>query len=984
MTQDPQPGPLADLAADWPQLSRLLDEALALPAAQREVWLDGHTGLSAPLKTTLRRLLDAQAAAETGDFMRSLQGRLPLPPNGEEGPLAGDTVGPWRLVRLLGEGGMGSVWLAERADGLLKRPVALKLPRLTWVPGLAARLARERDILAALDHPNIVRLLDAGVDASGRPWLALEHVDGQPLDAYARGAKPTLRDRVSLLLQVAAAVAFAHARLVVHRDLKPSNIFVTANGEVRLLDFGIAKLLGGDEPERTALTQVGGRALTLDYASPEQVRGEPLGVATDVYSLGVVAFELLAGARPFRRTRDSAAALEEAILLQDAPLASSLAADAATARALRGDLDAILNQALKKAVGERYSSIDALAADWRRWLRDEPVAARPDSVAYRLRKFMQRRRVEVVVGGIVAFALVGAAGVSTWQAQRAEAARALAEQEAATARSVQAFVESVFLANSGDQARPGAGRETTARDLLDRGAQRIGTELKQQPVARVRLLGLMAGMYEDLSEFGRMRELAEMRVAQAAELAPGAREPEQVMALADLAHALAISGREADARARLDEAEAVMQRAQLTDAPLRLRLLVRRGSVHRADDPERAAAAAEQAWALAGRLPPSQDQVIAAYLVAEARVHHKGESEGALRVLNEAVPLLERRPDLGASILAPMHTLKGDAEFKLGRLDAAEASYRRGIAVERARGGSGALPNQLAQQFAQFLVRQERWRDAVDVLQPSWEWARTHTKDYETTVPMVSVTFGQALVAMGRLSEGLTALDLAVEQVARLQDAADIAPRIAAWRAMAWVRAQRLRDAELALASIDFELANRQMRSPPQVEQARREIQLARGRGSDALAGWRAERKAAGRTEVPDARKEPVAAVESARLVRASGDSATALAQAQAVIAAFDERAASGTPWRGATPAIAWQVAGEALLQLGRHREAAEALEQAAALLRPHVDTSRSLQLASLLGSLADAAKRTGQAERAAALVREAGQITRLTLGESG
>ncbi|MGZ8320514.1 MAG: protein kinase domain-containing protein, partial [Telluria sp.] len=887
---------------------------------------------------------------------------------------AGDAIGPYRLLSELGSGGMGAVWLAERADGALNRQVALKLPRMVWAKGLAERMARERDILATLEHPNIARLYDAGVDQHGRPYLALEYVEGRPIDVYVKERGLSVRHRLELLLQVCAAVAFAHSRLVVHRDLKPSNILVTADGQVRLLDFGIAKLMEGDSTRETQLTQLAGRALTLDYASPEQVRGEPLSTASDVYSLGVVSYELLTGTRPYRLKRGSAAELEEAIEQSEPALASRAAIDAAPVRVLRGDLDAILNQALKKSIKERYRSVEALADDWQRWLRDEPVAARPDSAVYRLRKFVRRHRAQVAAAALVTFALIGGTGASLWQAQRADSARLLAEHEATTARAVQGFLESVFLSNRGDQALPAAGRQATARDLLDRGAQRITTELQDQPKARLRLLEVLSGLYEDLGELERMRELSELRLAQAELMPPAERDRERVRALTDLAHALAIGGREVDARARLDEAEALLERAGLEEVPLRLRLLVRRGSVHRADDPARAASAAEQALALAGTLPPSVDGVLAAYLVGESRAT-RGEPDGAVSVIREAVTLVERRPELGASILAPLHTLLGDAEFARGRTDAAEASYRRGIEVERARGGSGVLPHLLTVQFGRFLIRQERWREAAEAIAPTWDWARGQTAGYETTVPMASVTQGEALVGMGRLDEGLAALDLAVEQVSRLQDAADIAPGILAARATAWVRVQRLTDAEQALADIDAKLARRSQPSPRSVEQARRALQVARGRAQEAVAGWRAERAASGRAEVPDASTEPAALVEWAQLLLASGQHGAAHAHATSAIAAFDARQAAGQPWRGATLAQAWRVAGVSAEALGRPRDALQALQRAAALLRPEVDTSRSADLAELLTMLAKAAERAGQPQQAADARREARAI---------
>ncbi len=286
--------------------------------------------------------------------------RMPVRMRASEDPVAsgatlaqaGMLVGPYRLLREIGTGGMGAVWLAERADGMLKRRVALKLPRLAWdIPGLAGRMERERDILAELEHQNIARLYDAGVDAQGRPYLAMEYVEGRPLDVYCREHGLGVQERLGLFLQVARAVAHAHARLVVHRDLKPTNILVTSDGSVRLLDFGIAKLLEGEVGRESAneslLTQLGGRALTPDYASPEQIRGQAITVAVDIYSLGVVLYELLTGERPYKVA--SAAMLEDAVVRLEAPLASSVAHDKARARELRGDLDTIVAKALKKS-----------------------------------------------------------------------------------------------------------------------------------------------------------------------------------------------------------------------------------------------------------------------------------------------------------------------------------------------------------------------------------------------------------------------------------------------------------------------------------------------------------------------------------------------------------------------------------------------------------------------------------------------------------
>ncbi len=418
---------LDDLEHDWPAISGLLDEALALPAAARAGWLDARADIPPARREALRRILAQQAHVERDGFLGALPPLIEAPLPNDEMPAAGALVGPYRIVAPLGEGGMSTVWRARRDDGRPAREIALKLPRWTWGGRFAERLARERDLLARLEHAHIARLYDAGLDALGRPWLAMELVDGLPIDAWCEQAQADLGARIGLLLQVCDAVAHAHARLVVHRDLKPHNIVVTRTGEVKLLDFGIAGLLAGDDDGAT-LTELAGRALTLDFASPEQIRGEPLGVASDVYSIGVVAFVLLAGRRPYQLRRGGLAELEDAIARADVPRASDAAEDPARRRALRGDLDAILARALRKDPAERYSSVEALADDLRRHLDGRPVNARPQGRAYLARRFVARHRAGVAATALVVLALAGGLGVALWQASVARAQQQLAER----------------------------------------------------------------------------------------------------------------------------------------------------------------------------------------------------------------------------------------------------------------------------------------------------------------------------------------------------------------------------------------------------------------------------------------------------------------------------------------------------------------------------------------------------------------------------
>ncbi len=628
--------PLQDLAERWPQIDALLDEALALPAPERERWLAALSGEHAALRDTVAQLLQAHAQAETGGFM----GELPaLPAAAVDTPAPGDTVGPYRLLAPLGDGGMGVVWLAERADGQLKRQVALKLPRLAWGSGVAERLARERDILATLDHPHIARLYDAGVDRHGRPYLAMELVDGRPIDAYGREHALPLRERLGLVLQVAAAVAHAHARLVVHRDLKPANILVTAQGQVRLLDFGIAKLLEGERTQETALTRQSGAALTVDYASPEQIRGEPLSTATDVYSLAVVTYELLAGARPYRLKRGSTAELEEAIALADPPLASSVAQAPALRKALRGDLDAILNRALKKDPAARYASMADFAADLERHLRREPVLARPDGAWYRTRRLLQRHRLAAALGAALAFSILAGAAAALWLAvaARSESRRAQAEvarQEAVRDLYLEAMTELSSIAGAGtDAARlaePHAVSrllEQRLRSMAPRFADRPGewqallqavmlqlnyssdfersvavgreylTHLKAHGAEPALVIGAYATMGRSLFQLRQLDESEAMRRAGLA-WAPGATDGRSSRArleiASDLGQLLLLRGRLAEGRGVLEQAEAQAVPTLAHDA-LRFRNLAQLASALLGFDEPRALALALQA-----------------------------------------------------------------------------------------------------------------------------------------------------------------------------------------------------------------------------------------------------------------------------------------------------------------------------------------------------------------------------------------------------
>jgi WD40 repeat protein/serine/threonine protein kinase len=429
---------LKDLSApEFSRLSTLWDESIEMTPAQRDAWLAALEVSEPRLAAVLREMFALQSGDQGRRFLETsdrLAGHVAALVEADPG-LIGRQFGPYRVLALLGHGGMGSVWLAERADGLFTRQVALKLihPALKSRV-MSERFAREREILASLHHAHIARLLDAGISDDGQSFLALDYVAGTPFTTYCDERRLTIRERLELFRQILGAVQYAHAHGVIHRDLKPANILVTAEGQVQLLDFGVAKLLTEGEAKETELTQLGGRALTPDYAAPEQIAGAPITTAADVYALGVMLYELLTGERPYKLKRDSRGALEEAILQADpaAPSRVAFKDAAAAARAtsakklsstLRGDLDTIAIKALKKLPAERYATANAFGEDIERYLRGDVVLAQRDSVAYRTWKFARRHRVALAAAGVLILTLAGGLAATSYEARVASKQR---------------------------------------------------------------------------------------------------------------------------------------------------------------------------------------------------------------------------------------------------------------------------------------------------------------------------------------------------------------------------------------------------------------------------------------------------------------------------------------------------------------------------------------------------------------------------------
>ncbi|HPK65052.1 MAG TPA: serine/threonine-protein kinase [Thermoanaerobaculia bacterium] len=548
----------------WREIRRLAGELDELDGAAREARL---AGVAPPVAAEVRALLAADDAALShrleaavghgaADWLAAQRAAAPEP--GAGGDLAGSRLGVWRLERPLGRGGMAEVWAASRADGEYRQEVAVKLlKRGMDSDEIVARFRRERQILAQLVHPAIARLLDGGVAPDGRPYFVLERVDGEPITQWCAAHGAELRRRVELLLEVAAAVAAAHRQLVVHRDLKPANILVTPAGRVKLLDFGIAKLLAPDAGEAADATRTGVRLLTPAYAAPEQLRGEPVSTATDVYALGVLAYELFTGQLPHRRAgRDTAtltAADEPAIPRPSTAVLTATAAGSGDgmadprarrrlARELAGDLDTIVLVALRPQPERRYGSVEAFAADLRNWLEERPIAARPDSVGYRFRSFVRRHSFGVSAALAILVALLGGLAATVWQAGRARANAVAAAAHAHRAERVKEFLIGLFEVADPDQSGLGS---VTAAELLDQAGHRLSRELATEPAIQAELLTTVARIDRSL---GRLDSAESLARAALASPAVAASDRHRGAALATLGSVLLAQG-------RLDEAE---------------------------------------------------------------------------------------------------------------------------------------------------------------------------------------------------------------------------------------------------------------------------------------------------------------------------------------------------------------------------------------------------------------------------------------------
>jgi serine/threonine protein kinase/tetratricopeptide (TPR) repeat protein len=733
-------------AARWPRVQEILNAALERAGTARERYLDEACGSDTTLRSEVVSLL---AHADTGLLGDPDDYQPPIEPEA-------DRIGPFRIIGSLGHGGMGSVYLAEREGTGFTQRVALKLLRAGMLvpagtaPQLEERFNRERHILARLEHSGIARLIDGGCTPTGQPYLAMEYVDGMPLTEYARHHALGIRDRVGLFIDVCEAVQYAHQRLVIHRDLKPSNILVADTGHPKLLDFGIATFA---EAEDATAAQTGSRTglwFTPSYASPEQVRRERVTTLSDLYSLGVVLYELLVDVRPYEAGSLSPGGLEDIVCRRIPERPSARAARPRLARLLRGDLDTIVLKALAKEPERRYGSVRDLADDLRRHLRREPVHARPDNFAYRLSTFLQRNR----TAGAAAIVVLAGLVATTWQARRAERARAVAEAARRQAEEVSDFLIGIFEASDPQQAPVDPALATA---ILERGVARAD-QLAEQPAVRARLLDALGMVFLNLGRYDDAHRL----VTQAL----GIRMATFGTTHADVAVSLQHMGQVKRAMGEYSAAETVYRQA----LDIQQRVLG-------PDDPATAqtlsdiafllpylgrAAEAESAYreVLAIRrrsLPPDDPAIGDAILRVAAILRSEGRTAQAESVGREGIAFRERvlgpdHPDVGAAIISVADYVAEDST----RRAEAERMYRQGLDIQRHVLGDRHLALQHGMNnLAELLVAAGRYREADSLFNELLVLLEERLGPDHESVGSIKESMADLLAAQGHLDQAI-------------------------------------------------------------------------------------------------------------------------------------------------------------------------------------------------------------------------------------
>ena len=643
----------------------LLREALDLPESERRQFLERASAGDVALLENLIRLLeldddtDPFLDAPLDGFVAGLLADEVDPEDSLDDVAPGDRIGPWKVINKLGSGGMGSVWLAERADGVYSQQVALKTIKLGMDSAMVLeQFHRERNLLARLKHPNIASLIDGGVDGRGRPWFAMDHVQGMNLRDWIK-TQPSLEDRLRLFEKICRAAAHAHQQLVIHRDIKPGNVLVQADGEPKLLDFGIAKLFAEDDVDETLTLH---RFVSRSYAAPEQLRGEAVSTATDVYALGALLFEMLTGERYSQVHQHDTAPMPPSQALRKSPAGAGV-----PATQLRGDLDAIVSRALADEPARRYATALSLAEDVRNHLGGKPINARPDAFAYRANKFIRRNRAAVAVAVIGLLGLLLTSGLALWQA-RAKAGEAVRAQVALQrSEAIRSFIESIFLDADPSQAK---GTDTTAGELLEAARSRVAEDFIDQPDIAATMLNQIGGIYVSLGKDDQARVLLREALAMNARSTHPSLSVE-ASAGGRLAHYDYLDGKTQRALKTLDDIVARLRTQPDMVAELSKVLQIKSSILFSADRSEEGlVASAESASVLAAHtdtLASEYAYALAGYADASAA---ENDGETALQAVERALalPLLQNHEApalelavLGAKVRA-LQTLQRDAE----------------------------------------------------------------------------------------------------------------------------------------------------------------------------------------------------------------------------------------------------------------------------------------------------------------------------------
>lgn len=687
----------------WLRLKELFNEAMDADELDMQAFLarveEEDPGLRTELEVMLYTHDESQALAIEGRLLSEEDS-----PYSEAEDMVGTRVGAYEIEKLIGTGGMGEVFLARRADGRFEQEVAIKLLRAGLKSvNMIRRFRVERHILARLTHSNIARLLDGGMTEDGRPYLITEYVEGVPISTFCDYHKLTIAERLNLFRQVCEAVQFAHQNLVVHRDLKPTNILVTKQGVVKLLDFGIAKLLNPEDEQISLIeTRPEMRIMTPEYAAPEQVQGQAITTATDVYALGVLLYELLVGVRPYQfksrlqheisrvicevePQRPSTVISEVLDEDETRPRSIEISEGRRTRigrlrKLLKGDLDNIIMMALRKSPERRYASVDHFASDLKRYLEGQPVLAQKDTFNYRLGKFIRRHRWPVAIATLFVVMLLGFTGTTIWQAQRISKERDLAETERNTSDQVVQVLVDLFEMSNPEKA-PG-GDTLRVGTFLRQAESKMLESLEDQPVVQSKMKHVLGSMYHVRGDFGSAKDLYEQALSQQHEL-KGPGDPLSAMISHDMARLALTAGSPKEAEPLLRESLMRLREIHGDQSEQVLRAI--QDLTWAMQDPEEKAALLYEALGLLEELFPDDDIQLARWLNTIGSYHFsKGEHPDALERFREALPYVSRAmgPDhphtmAVVSNIAASHTANAEYEEALNMQHQVLESQRR-------------------------------------------------------------------------------------------------------------------------------------------------------------------------------------------------------------------------------------------------------------------------------------------------------------------